>query len=185
MQDDTSLDHAINIRAVGFVKNKIKKPLLVAENDGISAHKDAETIRADTHKLRKGISKIIINKELVEVLDGIEKYSHIVVLYWAHKVPEQARTLTKVHPMGRKDFPLVGIFSTCSPARPNPLLMTVVRLVNKKENILEVTGLDAVDGSPVVDIKPYIDTFYPWKGVTTPEWMQRIQREVAREKTLE
>jgi len=81
--------------------------------------------------------------------------------------------------MGRKEFPLVGIFSTCSPARPNPVLTTVVRLCGRKGNTLTVTGLDAVDGSPVVDIKPYVKDFYPQDRVLIPEWMQRLQREVA------
>ena len=180
-QDHTSMDNTMMLRPVGIVRNKIKKPLLVAGEEGISAQRETETARADIHKMRKGISEIVINEELIDILDGIEKYSHLVVLYWAHKVPEQGRALTRVHPMGRKRFPLVGIFSTCSPARPNPVLVTVVRLIRKKGNVLEVTGLDAVDGSPVVDIKPYVNTFYPQERVLTPEWMQQIQKEVAKD----
>jgi tRNA (Thr-GGU) A37 N-methylase len=76
--------------------------------------------------------------------------------------------------MGRKEYPLVGIFCTCSPARPNPVLMTVVRLHKKEGNILKVSGLDAIDGSPVIDIKPYVEDFYPRKDVRISGWMQRI-----------
>lgn len=83
--------------------------------------------------------------------------------------------------MGRIDIPQTGIFSTCSPARPNPVLTTVVRLKGRKGNVLEVSGLDAVDGSPVVDIKPYVKDFYPQEGVHIPEWMQQLQEEVARD----
>ena len=81
--------------------------------------------------------------------------------------------------MGRKDYPIQGIFSTCSPARPNPVLMTVVRLIERKDNILVVTGLDAVNESPVIDIKPYVGRFYPDEDIRIPDWMQQIQQEVA------
>lgn len=79
--------------------------------------------------------------------------------------------------MGRECFSKVGIFATCSPARPNPILMTVVRLHGIRGNVLEVTGLDAVDGSPVVDIKPYVRNFYPEDKISIPEWMQQIHKE--------
>src|SRR5690606_1748912 len=102
-------------------------------------------------EMRQSISEIVIDERLVALLDGIEEYSHLMVLYWAHKVPEEGRSLTRVHPMGRSEIPEVGIFSTCSPARPNPVLTTVVRLSRRRENVLEVAGLDAVDGSPVID----------------------------------
>jgi len=77
--------------------------------------------------------------------------------------------------MGRKEIPLMGVFSTCSPARPNPVLTTVVRLCGRKENVLEITGLDTVDGSPVIDIKPYVKDSYPQERVTIPEWMEQLQ----------
>ena len=80
--------------------------------------------------------------------------------------------------MGRQELPLSGIFCTCSPARPNPVLMTVVRLYGRRKNVLQVSGLDAVDGSPVIDIKPYVKELYPQEDVFIPEWMQRIMREV-------
>jgi tRNA (Thr-GGU) A37 N-methylase len=75
------------------------------------------------------------------------------------------------------DYPEVGIYATCSPARPNPVLMTVVSLHGRRGNVLEVSGMDAVDGSPVIDIKPYVADFYP-RDVRIPGWMQRINREV-------
>ncbi len=79
--------------------------------------------------------------------------------------------------MGRNEFPLVGIFSTCSPARPNPVLMSVVRLCGRQDNILQVMCLDAIDGSPVIDIKPYVKNWHSQEEVRTPDWMQRIMKE--------
>jgi tRNA (Thr-GGU) A37 N-methylase len=83
--------------------------------------------------------------------------------------------------MGRKDLPEVGIFSTCSPARPNPVLTTVVRLVRRRDNVLEVTGLDAINGSPVIDIKPYVSEFYPREDIRIPAWMEQIQSDISRQ----
>lgn len=72
----------------------------------------------------------------------------------------------------------MGIFSTCSPARSNPVLMTVVRLVQREGNVLRMTGLDAIDGSPVIDIKPSVSEFHPREGIRIPAWMERIQDKI-------
>ncbi len=137
-----------------------------------------EAIKARVPDIRKMKSEVVIHREMVDILEGIEKYSHLMVLYWAHKVPEQSRSLTRVPPMGRKDIPLTGIFSTCSPARPNPVLACVVRLCGRRDNVLEVTGIDAINGSPVIDIKPYVREWYPETGIRIPEWMRHLQEEV-------
>ena len=165
------------IRPVGIIKNTLKKPFLVASNDGIEMSEPVEAVKAKIRESHNMKSKIIIRKELTAILDGIEGYSHLMVLYWAHKVPKNSRSLIRVHPMGRKENPLMGIFSTFSPARPNPVLMTLVRLYTRKENILEVTGMDAVDGSPVIDIKPYVSAWYPQDDIRMPDWMQRMLEE--------
>ena len=173
----------IVLRPVGIIKNKIEKPFLVAGGDGLKMQGDLEDALGKIDETPEEISNIIIDEGLAGILDGIEEYSHLIILYWAHKVPKEGRSLTKVHPMGREDIPEKGIFCTCSPARPNPVLMTVVRLKGRKGNVLEVFGLDAVDGSPVVDIKPYVKDFYPQEGVRIPEWMRQLQEGVSRVKS--
>ena len=170
----------IVLRPIGIIKNNIKKPMLVTKDDGIKMDGQMADAIKKYHETRNEVSKIVIHEKWIEIIDSIEEYSHLVVLYWAHKVPEKSRSVTKVHPMGREDLPKVGIFGTCSPARPNPVLMTIVRLCGRKKNMLEVTGLDAVDGSPVIDIKPYVKEFYPQEEITIPEWMECILREVDR-----
>jgi tRNA-Thr(GGU) m(6)t(6)A37 methyltransferase TsaA len=164
----------ITLRPVGRVRNKVQTPFLKSEHDGIIMSGDLDTVREHIRETQQELSEIIIDENLMDTLEDIETYSHITILYWADQVPEQCRSLTKVHPMGRKENPLVGIFSTYSPARPNPVLMTVVRLYKRKHNVLYVTGLDAVNGSPVIDIKPFVREFYPQDNVKTPDWMQRI-----------
>jgi tRNA-Thr(GGU) m(6)t(6)A37 methyltransferase TsaA len=168
----------MTLRPVGFIKNRIEEPFLVAGDEGLEMRGKFDATMDHVREMRQAISEIVIDERLVDILDGIEEYSHLVVLYWAHKVPEQGRSLVKVHPMGRSEIPEVGIFSTCSPARPNPVLTTVVRLCGRRETVLEVAGLDAVDGSPVVDIKPYVKDSYPQEGVRIPDWMERLQKEV-------
>lgn len=169
----------ITILPVGTVHNTIAEPSLVAGKDGLTMQENHSAIMDRVRRTETDVSQIMIRKDLEDILTGIGEYSHLVVLYWAHAVPGERRSLTRVHPMGRRDLPEVGIFSTCSPARPNPVLTTVVRLVRKKGNVLEVTGLDAIDGSPVIDIKPYVSEFYPREGIRTPGWMRQIQDEMA------
>jgi len=163
---------------VGIIKNRIDEPFLVAGGAGLEMRGELGATMEHVRETRQTISEIVIDERLAGILDGIEEYSHLVILYWAHKVPEEGRSLIRVHPMGRCEIPEVGIFSTCSPARPNPVLATVVLLCGRRENVLEVAGLDAVDGSPVIDIKPYVKDSYPQEGVKVPDWMEQLQNEV-------
>jgi tRNA-Thr(GGU) m(6)t(6)A37 methyltransferase TsaA len=165
---------AIVLHQVGIIRNGVERPFLSAGDDGIELRGEMDAVKDEIRQSRDAVSEIVIDEKIVEILDGIEEYSHIVVLYWAHRVPESSRALTRVHPMGRAKIPSVGIFSTCSPARPNPVLTSLVRLHEKRGNILRVSGLDAIDGSPVIDIKPFVKEFYDKKDVRIPAWMRKI-----------
>jgi len=115
-------------------------------------------------------SEIEILEELSPALDGIEDFSHIIVLYWMHRLEDLSGPL-KVHPAGLKDLPLVGLFATRSPRRPNPIGLTMVRLLSRQDNRLRVARLDALDGSPVIDIKPYFPT--DPANPRLPDWARR------------
>ena len=171
-------DSPITLSPVGIVHSPIKTPFLTSNGKGITSKRDPEKVRQHLKELDQTISRIEIDPALSGILDGIEDYSHLVILYWAHKVTRADRAITRVHPMGRKENPKVGIFSTGSPVRPNPILFTTVKLVAREENILSVTGLDAVDASPVLDIKPYVRAFYPKENTRIPDWMDRIIKAV-------
>lgn len=93
-------------------------------------------------------------------------------------VSESRKGLLQVHPMGRKDMPKRGVFATCSPSRPNSILLSPVRLMLHNKNILRVRGLDALDGSPVLDIKPYVPGYHSVENATIPEWTERLRREM-------
>ncbi len=160
------------IKPVGVVRNEVKKPVLTAESDDLKWQPQGKW-----QGYKKRISELVIDKNHVSCLDGLEDFSHLLVLYWAHLVHPEGRRFTKVHPMGRNDLPLTGVFATCSPARPNPICVTAVRLLERVDNILRVQGLDAVDGSPIVDIKPYNPGFCAVKDVKVAPWMEKIYRE--------
>ncbi len=125
----------MTLKAIGFVRNEIKQPVIGGEEEVVS--------------------DIVVDESLTEALDRLDEFSHIIVLYWLHRVAATAQLPLKIHPMGRQEAPLVGLFATRSPNRPNPLGKTTVRLLERRGNILKVKGLDAIDGTPVVDIKPY------------------------------
>lgn len=99
-------------------------------------------------------SQIIINESLLPGLQGVELLSHLVVVFYLHKLEFDRRTDLKVPP-NRMDDTMLGIFAARSYYRPNPLGSTTVRLLRVERNVLTVRGLDALDGSPVLDIKPY------------------------------
>ncbi|MBN1831955.1 MAG: tRNA (N6-threonylcarbamoyladenosine(37)-N6)-methyltransferase TrmO [Deltaproteobacteria bacterium] len=174
-EPDDHTHKEIVIRPVGYIISDLKIPSLKAKGVDIEHEKDPEQTARDVKVLRDHVSELIINPELVRLLDGLEDFSHALVLYWPHLLPPEGRSITKVHPMGNKEFPLVGVFSTCSPARPNPVLLTVVKVIERKENILRVKDLDAVDGSPIIDIKPYTKHFCPVEDITVSDWMKKIQ----------
>jgi tRNA-Thr(GGU) m(6)t(6)A37 methyltransferase TsaA len=99
----------------------------------------------------EGLSQIEVFREFEEGLKDIEGFSHIIVIYWFHK--SQGYHLLVKTPW---DDSLHGLFTTRSPHRPCPLGLTVAKLVARENNILKVKGLDAIDGSPLLDIKPYV-----------------------------
>jgi tRNA-Thr(GGU) m(6)t(6)A37 methyltransferase TsaA len=127
----------ILIKAVGLVKNEIK-----------------ETPPGGGNWWEDVISEVVVGSSLTDALDGLENYSNIIILYWMHRIPE-GRMPLKIHPRGNQEIPVRGLFATRTPNRPNRIGKTTVSLLERRGNILKVKGLDAIDGSPVIDIKPY------------------------------
>jgi tRNA-Thr(GGU) m(6)t(6)A37 methyltransferase TsaA len=165
------------LKAVGWVRSTIKDPILRADDRSLELQAELEDARRQAQSVAKTIAEIEVYPEMAGLLDGIEDFSHLLVLYWAHLVPEGGRSLLRVYPIGRKEFPLTGIFATCSPARPNPVLVNAVRLLERKGNILQVSGLEAVDGTPLLDIKPYVPMYFRVDEARLSDWMNRIMQE--------
>jgi tRNA-Thr(GGU) m(6)t(6)A37 methyltransferase TsaA len=168
----SSDSHVIQLKPVGIIRNQSKDPSC----GGILSKLNWRDRATRMKEQRESVSELTIDASLDGILDGIEDFSHIMVLYWAHLTPAERRSVTKVHPIGNKDFPLVGVFATHSPVRPNSILATVVRLIERRGNVLKVTGLDALDGSPILDIKPY-QSYQEPKDIRVPDWMKKIHDE--------
>ena len=130
----------------------------------------------DEVKDKNRTSQLIIECELAEALEGIAEFSHLFVLFWLHQISRGERKMLKVHPRGREDLPLLGIFATRTNLRPNPIGLTLVELVKVENNVLTVRGLDAFDWTPILDIKPY-DFWDMAKGAKVPKWWTKLQEE--------
>jgi tRNA-Thr(GGU) m(6)t(6)A37 methyltransferase TsaA len=124
------------------------------------------------------ISQIVIDSKLIVATQGIEGFSHIFVLFWLNHVSKQERETLKVHPRGREDLPLLGVFATRTNLRPNPIGLTLVELLKVENNILTVRGLDAFNGTPILDLKPF-DSWDIAKDAKVPEWWTRLNKEKA------
>ena len=106
-------------------------------------------------KVEDEFSTILIYPQYVTGLNGIDTYKRLYILYWLHEGDNPARRATlKVVPRHHGVTEERGVFSTHSPHRPNPIGLTTVDLLNIEGNKLLVHGLDAFEGSPIVDIKP-------------------------------
>ena len=119
-------------------------------------------------------SVIVIDSLWESALTGIEEYSHLVVLFWLDRAerPENAPELFQ--PDGRDNLPSVGLFATRTPRRPNPIGMACPRLIRRDGNCLHVRGIDAWDGTPVVDIKGYAPRDDIRADAQVPKWLDRL-----------
>ena len=122
------------------------------------------------------VSQLVFREDLLEALDGVEDFSHLFVLFWLHEMSNQDRTIMKVHPRGRADMPLLGLFATRTPRRPNPIGLTRVKLLKKEGNVLIVQGLDAYNGTPVLDIKPF-DRWDTTENFKVADWWKQLETE--------
>lgn len=118
-----------------------------------------------------------------EALDGIEEFSHAEIVYHFDRVPETKIERGARHPRGNRDWPRVGIFAQRAKDRPNRLGVTVVRIERREGRVLTVSGLDAVDGTPVLDIKPVMAEFLPRGPLRQPRWSSELMREYWRRTT--
>ncbi len=114
---------------------------------------------------------IEVFEEYVDGLLGLDGFSHILVFYWfdQNDNPEKRRTL-KVHPRKEPGNPLTGVFATHAPVRPNLIALSRCKIVSIKDNIIKLDEIDALDRSPVIDIKCYIP--HSVEDVRLPEWVR-------------
>ena len=99
------------------------------------------------------ISQIVFHEKLTEALEGVEEFSHLFVLFWLHGISDKGKQKMKVRPRGRSDMPLLGIFATRTPHRPNPIGLTRVKIlkVDQQENRLSLTVVSEEQGNDESD----------------------------------
>jgi tRNA-Thr(GGU) m(6)t(6)A37 methyltransferase TsaA len=150
-----SATEKIELKPVGFVKTK-------------AVGKEVRN--------KGNVSEIVFREDLAEALEGVDDFSHLFVIFWMHEISEEERRTMKVRPRGRRDMPLLGAFATRTPHRPNPIGLTVVELLEVEGNVVTVRGLDAFDGTPVLDIKPF-DYWDVAEDARVPEWWMKLEKE--------
>ncbi len=110
----------------------------------------------DPKAIRNSVSFLVLEHECLPALEGLERFRYLIVIYHLDRSPGYR---DKVHPMGDLSLPKRGVLATRSPCRPNPLGITVVEILEICGTRIKVTGLDALHGTPILDIKPYEEHF--------------------------
>ena len=144
----------MNLEPIGVVKSPVKEP--TDENWG------------------QVIAEIHLDDSLAPGLKGLDRFSHIIVVFFMHQSSFAPATDLVRRPQERVDMPEAGIFTQRAKHRPNPIGITAVELIEVRGSVLVVKGLDAIDGTPVLDIKPYVPSFDSRPTAVVPMWIERL-----------
>ncbi len=149
------MDKKITLQPIAFVKNDRREK--IDDNwSGIISEID------------------LVDSLPIDSLNGIEAFSHLEIIYFLDK-SNKAITGSE-HPRENKDWPKVGIFAQRKKDRPNHLGLTIVNLIRKEDRKLIVSNLDAIDGTPVLDIKPVFEEYLPKGKVFQPAWVRELMK---------
>jgi tRNA (adenine37-N6)-methyltransferase len=122
-------------------------------------------------------SQIVLGDQWpVDALAGLDDFSHVDVVFVFDRVNEASITVGARHPRNNKDWPAVGIFAQRAKGRPNRIGVSTCEIVGLVGRVLTVRGLDAIDGTPVLDLKPYMVEFAPRSTVRQPQWSHELMR---------
>jgi tRNA (adenine37-N6)-methyltransferase len=152
-------DDAILVRPIGRVANERHDP--------------------DDDRWQGVVSTITLDADQFTpaALQGLDQFSHVEVIFHLDRIGPQAVHRGVRHPRGDPHWPAVGIFAQRAAARPNRLAVTRCRLLRVDGLRLTVDGLDALDGTPVLDVKPYLEEFGPRGPVSEPSWARELMRD--------
>ena len=162
MRETTAVEHAkeeleVEIHPIGTVRSPVVEPM--DENWG--------DVLAEVH----------LEPFLAAGLQGIEQFSHAIVVFYMHQATFELATDLVRRPRKRADMPEIGLFATRARHRVNPIGITPVEIVQVDGNVVKVKGLDAIDGTPVLDIKPYFPIFDRVENAVIPEWVERLLKD--------
>ncbi len=143
----------MEIKPIGYAKNEIKEQQFGG--------------------FKGKITEVVLDKKYIGALEGLKDYSHIIVLYWMNEA--EGIVHLKHRPQGNPKVPEIGIFATRCQWRPNCIGISTVPLVSIEKNIIKVKGLDIIDKTPILDIKPYLPDYdKPESEVKLPEWQKNL-----------
>jgi tRNA-Thr(GGU) m(6)t(6)A37 methyltransferase TsaA len=121
------------------------------------------------------ISEIVLKPEFAPGLLGLGDFSHAMILTFLHEAKYVPEVHLRRHPQERQDMPFLGIFAQRARHRPNRIGVTACEIVEVTEGSVKVRALDAINGTPVIDVKPYVP-IYDRKDATIPEWMENMMK---------
>src|SRR6266850_3926292 len=122
------------------------------------------------------VSTLEIAPEFAAGLEGLEAFSHVIVLFYMHLDPDAEPATLVRRPRGRADMPALGVFAQRGRMRPNPLGVTACEIVRVEPGRVVVRGLDAVEGTPVLDLKPYFPVLDRREDARVPEWVGTLMK---------
>jgi len=123
------------------------------------------------------ISEIELAENIIsEAFEGIEEFSHLEVIFYMNKVRDEKAIAQYRHPRNNTALPKLGTYAQRNKSRPNKLGLTTVELIERKARTLVIRNLDAIDGTPVLDIKPVMIEFQPQSTIRQPEWTKEIMK---------
>jgi tRNA-Thr(GGU) m(6)t(6)A37 methyltransferase TsaA len=140
----------VTLHPIGFVRSRLRD----------LRYRDTSGERASIH----------LYDRLAPALAGLDGFSHALVLTWLDRVTDQQRDTLTEHPSGDRSLPQIGVLALRTHHRPNPIGVSVVRVAGLAGTRLDVIGLDAIDGTPVLDIKPYLPRFDSVPDASLPRW---------------
>jgi tRNA (adenine37-N6)-methyltransferase len=143
----------ITVTAIGVVNNSIIEPV----DEGWASVE----------------SRLVMKEMYREALTGLDDFTHAMVVFWMHEAPAPATMRRR--PQGREDMPEVGILAQRARHRPNPIGVTAVEVLGVDDNSVLVRGLDAIDGTPILDIKPYFPQ-YDSRLARVPQWVDKLMQ---------
>ncbi len=122
------------------------------------------------------ISEIHLEPEFREGLKGLDSFSHVIVVFYMHRSSFDTSQDLLRRPQGRAGMPFTGIFAQRAKHRPNPIGITAVKIVEIKNDVVVVQGLDAIDGTPVLDLKPYYPAYDMRADACVPDWVNELMK---------
>lgn len=122
------------------------------------------------------ISEIKLKDEYKGAFKGLNDFSHVIVITYLQQATYNKEKHLQRRPRNLEELPILGIMSQRGKNRPNPIGITSVKVIESNNDVLKVSGLDAINGTPVVDVKPYFPHYDCKKNVTTPEWVDILMK---------